>query len=183
MGTSTEAQAPFVFPPHYSFPPFFTLQPTASTLASQLTSWSSLLQAYCRHNRLFVLNLTDALESPLFHNKSLRRRLSARDARKVIDYMASKEGGQCAEWISGSGGSSGNKSGSASGNGEEGGRCWVYWRRPEEWASLVEAWVEATGQKGVVFTVYEILEGQGTVREGESRCGLVSPNFFFLFAA
>lgn len=44
-------------------------------------------------------------------------------------------------------------------------KCWIYWRRPEEWASVLEEWVERTGQKGTVLTLYEIVESDGTRRE------------------
>lgn len=74
------------------------------------------------------------------------------DARDLLDWMASSEGGERVEWI----GSAGK--GKGSGNLD---RCWVFWRRPEEWASLIENWVDSTGQKGTVLTLYEIIENQG----------------------
>lgn len=36
---------------------------------------------------------------------------------------------------------------------------WLYWRSPEEWAALLASWVEATGQRSTVLTLYELLEG------------------------
>lgn len=44
---------------------------------------------------------------------------------------------------------------------------WIYWRTPEEWGALIEAWVDSTGQKGTVLTLYELVEGEGTVSTGE----------------
>lgn len=38
--------------------------------------------------------------------------------------MAGEEGGRRAEWI-----------------GADSVACWVFWRRPEEWAEVVAAWV------------------------------------------
>jgi ESCRT-II complex subunit len=67
--------------------------------------------------------------------------------------MASEAGGQRVEWV-----------GAAKGKTSE--RCWVYWRRPEEWAGLIEAWVEGTGQKGTVLTLYELAEGDATRSQG-----------------
>lgn len=58
-------------------------------------------------------------------------------------------GGRRAEWIDG-----GSKS-----------VAWIWWRRPEEWAGIVADWVEATGQKNVVLTVYELLEGEATMSQ------------------
>jgi ESCRT-II complex subunit VPS25 len=146
----------FQFIPHYSFPPFFNLQPVAQSRSSQLLSWSTHIQSYCRHHHIFSLSLIDALDTPLFHNATLRKRLSLRDAQAVLTWMASPEGGNRAEFINT------NKKAKA---GEEGGRAWIYWRRPEEWAQVLEEWVDRTGQKGVVLTLYEIVEGDQSRRE------------------
>ena len=68
------------------------------------------------------------MDSPLFHNTALRKRISLADARSILDWMSLSEevggGGKRAEWI-GAGKSS----------------AWVWWRRPEEWAELVLDWV------------------------------------------
>lgn len=157
MATTTETST-FPFPPHYSFPPFFTLQPVATTRSSQFQSWSTLIQSYCRFQRAFSLSLIDALSTPLFHNTTLGRQLSLRDAKAVLTWMASPEGGQRVEFIS-----SGSKKKAV--DESEGGRVWIYWRRPEEWAQQLEEWVDRTGQKGVVLTLYEIVEGEASVKE------------------
>ncbi|KAF7508208.1 hypothetical protein GJ744_009505 [Endocarpon pusillum] len=145
--SSLTTSSMFTFPPTYSFPPFFSPQPNAQTRSAQLSKWSSLVQSYCRHHRIFKLLLSDALESPLFHNSKLMRRLSAHDAKAVVDYMTSKEGGNRAEWI---------------GPATEKASAWIWWRRPEEWAGVLEAWVDGTGQKGTVLTLYELVEGEAT---------------------
>lgn len=151
--------AGFQFPPHYSFPPFFTLQPVHATRTSQLQSWSTLIQSYCRYHRIFSLTLIDALSTPLFANDKLGRKLSLRDARAIIQWMTTSEGGNRAEWRSST---SSKKSSSTN---EEAGTAWVWWRRPEEWASAIEEWVDRTGQKGTVVTLYEITESDATKRE------------------
>ena len=88
---ATPSETPFQFPPHYSFPPFFTLQPNLTTRTSQLQSWSTLLQSYCRHHRIFQLSLIDALPTPLFTNSDMARSLSLRDAKALLSWMASAE--------------------------------------------------------------------------------------------
>ncbi|PYH42110.1 ESCRT-II subunit protein VPS25 [Aspergillus saccharolyticus JOP 1030-1] len=147
------AAPPFQFPSTYSFPPFFTPQPNSATRTSQLQKWSALVQSWCRHHRTYRLTLSDAIESPLFYNAALRKRLSMKDARDVLDWMTKEEeeggGGQRAEWLDGS---SKNVA-----------RIW--WKRPEEWAGIVADWVENTGQKNVVLTVYELVEGEGTMSQ------------------
>jgi len=70
--------------------------------------------------------------------------------------MCKPEGGERAEWIADK----------AAGRGKTkdagGSRAWIYWKRPEEWAGLVEGWVDATGQKNTVLTLYELTESDAT---------------------
>ena len=51
---------------------------------------------------------------------------------------------------------------------DEGGRRaeWGYWKRPEEWADVIVGWVEDTGQKNTVLTLYELMNGEMTVGQG-----------------
>ena len=149
MPTKTVAGvSDFTFPRIYNFPPFFTAQPNALTRAAQLRQWSLLIQSYCRHHRLFKLALNEATDSPLFHNSSLRKRLSPSDVKDVIDYMTSKDGEERAEWI-----------------GPDKVSAWIWWRKPDDWAGLLEAWVEETGQKGTVLTLYELVDGEATAQQ------------------
>jgi ESCRT-II complex subunit VPS25 len=104
---------------------------------------------------VFKLLLPDALESPLFHNVQLKRRLSAQDVKAVIDYMCSQEGDNRAEWL---------------GLPTEKSSAWIWWRKPEEWGGKLESWVDETGQKGTVFTLYELVEGEAT--EGQEFHGM-----------
>jgi len=78
--------------------------------------------------------------------------------------MASPEGGGRAEFVVTTAGGGGKKK-SVGVTEDEGGRAWIYWRRPEEWAAALEEWVDRTGQKGVVLTLYEIVEGDASRRE------------------
>lgn len=81
--------------------------------------------------------------------------------------MTTPEGGSRAEWIpsASTSGSAGKKGVGQKGEEEGDGKVWVYWRRPEEWAQVLEEWVDRTGQKGTVVTLYEIGESDATRRE------------------
>lgn len=138
----------FVFPKSYNFPPFFSVQPTALTRQAQLRKWSIFVQKYCRHHRIYQLTVIEALETPLFYNAALKKRLSLKDAKAVIDYMASKQGDERAEWL-----------------GPEKSSAWIWWRKPEEWATIIAAWVEESGQRGTVLTLYEIVQGEATEKQ------------------
>ncbi|KAL5332226.1 ESCRT-II complex subunit-domain-containing protein [Aspergillus crustosus] len=151
---SAKPSTTFSFPPRHSFPPFFTLQPNTNTRTVQLQRWSNLIQSWCRHHKIFKLTLVEAIESPLFRNTELKKQLSLSDVRTVLDWMSKSEeedgGGRRAEWVDGAAGK---------------GVVWIWWKRPEEWAGMIGDWAESTGQKNVVLTVYELLEGEATVSQ------------------
>lgn len=152
-GVASSSPASFTFPREYHFPAFFTRQTNLTTHHAQLTKWSALILAYARHNRLFRLALSTAPESEIFCNRRIDRRLAAADIRDVVDFMR-KEGR--AEFVGG-----GNDV------------VFLYWRKPEEWAGVVESYVEGTGQKGSVLTVYELTSGEGTKGNGKLDCPIV----------
>ncbi|TKA25705.1 hypothetical protein B0A50_05800 [Salinomyces thailandicus] len=153
--TSTPPTSTFHPPTHASFPPFYTLQPNLTTRARQLDLWSTHVTTYCAHHRIFRLNLSNPPLN-LFSNPSIHRSLKTSDIRVVLDHMSRPENGPRIEWIS------------AGAKGEQSSSCYVYWKTPAEWAEAIYGWVEATGQKGAVLTVYELREGDA-VREREWR--------------
>ncbi|KAI1310628.1 ESCRT-II complex subunit-domain-containing protein [Xylaria venustula] len=151
--TTTTTSTGFQFPREYHFPPFFTRQPNLSTRHSQQSKWASLILSYCAHHRLYKLTLTSPATADLFHNRRLDRRLGLADAREVLEFM--RRDGRVEFIHAGGSGSKGAE--------DEGDVVWVYWRTPEEWAALVEAWVEETAQKGTVLTLYELAQGDATI--------------------
>ncbi|ROW08323.1 hypothetical protein VMCG_03016 [Cytospora schulzeri] len=180
---ASSSPAPFQFPREYYFPAFFTRQTNLNTLHAQLVKWSSLVLSYCQHHRIFKLSLSPTSSTAtattssststsvppssssnlnlnpasatatvdteeLFHNRKLNRRLALADVREVIGFMR-REGR--AEYV-----------GREEEGRGEGDVVWVYWRTPEEWAGVIEGWVDETAQKGTVLTLYELTEGEGT---------------------
>lgn len=49
------------------------LQPNADTRQKQLEAWCSLALSYCRHHKLYTLDVMEAQESPMFNNKKIER--------------------------------------------------------------------------------------------------------------
>ncbi|KAI9651688.1 MAG: hypothetical protein M1831_000534 [Alyxoria varia] len=194
---------PFTYPPHTSFPPFYTLQPNPSTLSSQLSSWTSLLLSYAAHHTLFRMSPSH----PIFANKQINRGLNPAGARRVLQAVVDRGRG---EWVAGGGGAVGGGTGgglkgfwggasgasgrdnsrSAAGGyggvrdrnsglagagtsggnagdsqegdrGGEGDEIYLWFRTPEDWAAEIYKWVEDTGQKGSVLTLFELLDGAG----------------------
>lgn len=80
--------------------------------------------------------------------------------------MSSAEGDSRAEWI-GAAPKKAAATAAAAADGDEDtrGRFWVFWRKPEEWAGVLEAWVDATGQRGSVLTLYELAESDATANQ------------------
>ncbi|RMZ92066.1 hypothetical protein DV736_g693, partial [Chaetothyriales sp. CBS 134916] len=112
-----------------------------------------LIQAYCRHHRIYSLTLVSALDTALFHNAAIHKRLSLQHAKDIINFMASADGHGRAEW-----------------RGPDKATAWIWWRTPDEWAELISGWVDESGQKNVVLTLYELVEGEATI--GQDFYGL-----------
>ena len=45
----------------------------------------------------------------------------------------------------------------------------IFWRRPAEWAQQVYKFVEKIGGVGSIFTVYDLLEGDDSSKEGKNK--------------
>ncbi|KAK4543668.1 hypothetical protein LTR36_005313 [Oleoguttula mirabilis] len=143
---TSSSTSTFNFPTYTSFPPFYTLQPNLTTRARQLELWSTLVTSYCAHNRIFRLSLS-SLPTDLFNNTHIHRSLKPADIRTVLDHMSKPESGPRIDWVP------------STTKGEQSSSCYVYWKTIGEWADALYGWVDDTGQKGAVLTVYELREG------------------------
>lgn len=140
----------FEWPWQYKFPPFFTIQPNLETQKKQVTAWGDLILAYHKHHKLYSLDVKEAVNSPLFCNNEIQRKLPAEGVIKVLDALAVKGN---IEWS--------DKSKS---------RCVVMWRTPAEWGNLIYKWACKSGMKNTVCTLYELTSGNDT--KGEEFYGL-----------
>ena len=141
--TATSGADGFPFPREYHFPPFFTPQTNLTTRHAQLTKWTALVLAYARYQRLFKISA----DNEIFCNKRIDRRLAPSEIRDLFAFMC--------------------KDGKAEHDAGASDVVYLYWRRPEEWAALVEKYVDETGQKGAVLTLWELSEGEGTRGTGK----------------
>lgn len=144
----TDGASSFTFPPFAGFPPFYTLQPNLTTRARQLELWSSLILSYCAYHRLFKLSLSSP-PPDLFNNAGIKRSLKPNDVRAVLEHMS--QSSRTVEFVP------------STSRSEQSNTCWVYWRSLGEWADTIYGWIEETGQKGGVLTVYELREGEGAI--------------------
>lgn len=77
------------------------------------------------------LSLSSALDTDLFWNKNINRRLERKDVDAIVGFMR-KEGR--ADFV-------GSEKKGRVGKEEEGSVVWVWWRTVEEWGALIEEWV------------------------------------------
>ncbi len=125
------------YPEFYSFPPFFTLQPTTSSRQKQLALWRDLLLTYHTHHKLKTLIVH---ECPLWSNVDIDRRLDASGVSAVMeDFVRSGHG----EWTD-----------------ETRTKCRVLWRTPSQLASDIYEWAAKNGFVGSVCTIYELHSGE-----------------------
>lgn len=135
----------YEFPAFHSFPPSFTKQPVASTLAKQTELWCDMIRDYCRVKRIFWLDVSQAHESNLFSNMSIDRRLSDEDIRYFLGQLVARGD---AQWD------------------PDRKRCLVFWRRPSDWGQLIYQWVDEQGYNGELLTVKELRKGHLTKGQG-----------------
>ncbi|KAF8418041.1 ESCRT-II complex, vps25 subunit, partial [Tirmania nivea] len=146
------------FPPQYTFPPFFTRQPNSTTWASQRLLWATFILQYCRARKIWKAQLSEVLESELFYNRALGRRLKPADAVEILSWMSAE--GQI-EWEKCDATTTTTPAASSKSV------FYIYWRRADEWANLIYDWIDSTGQKNAVLTLYEISEGDLSVSQAE----------------
>ncbi|CAO3691664.1 unnamed protein product [Umbelopsis ramanniana] len=143
----------YKFPAIHDFPPLYTRQPTESTWQNQVKDWERIILAYYRSQRLYRLNLAEATvpgASPLFDNTKIKRRLSLEALEEIVNEMVRKG---LAEWVADSNSSS--KSAART-------QALIYWRKPEEWSSLLWNWINEHGFNNSIMTVYEIANGEAS---------------------
>lgn len=112
----------FVWPQHFQFRPFFTLQPVQETREKQLKLWRELVLSYHEHHRLHVL--TSSASDELFRNPAIDRQLPSEGVDAVVaSLLAAHE----AEWD----------------DPETRTTLLIYWKTPEALAREVAAWATA----------------------------------------
>lgn len=152
----------FEWPWHYSFPPFFTLQPNEETRRKQLDAWCQLVLAHQKFLKKTSLDLKESADNDLFYNRQLKRRLNAEGILVVMEELRRRGN---LEWISGGSRNCGPSSLI--------GVARIIWRSTEEWANLVYQWARDTGHINSVCTLFELTDGEDT--EDQAFHGLDKP--------
>lgn len=69
------AETEIEWPWQYNFPPFFTLQPNPDTRAKQVQAWKTLILDYCKRSKLYLIDVRETANIPLFNNSNINRKL------------------------------------------------------------------------------------------------------------
>ncbi|OHT16042.1 Vacuolar protein-sorting-associated protein 25 [Tritrichomonas foetus] len=135
----------YKFPPIHDFPPFYTFQENSrAALRVQLNAWTDIILHYMKAKKQSELDLDVELKTSLFNNKKIGRQMFRDHAQKILAKMVES---QNATYIS-----SGNKN-----------KIKVIWRKPEDWAEIIVKWVNDNNFNNVIFTFYELREGDDTI--------------------
>lgn len=127
----------------YNFEPFFTIQPNIETRRQQLKAWRQLMIEYYSSINQYVLDVNRATDEPIFNNHKINRQLSSDGLQLILEHMLS-EG--VIEWVD-----------------KKREKCYIYWKRPEEWAQLILKWVNDKSLHNTVCTFYEIVGSDDTI--------------------
>lgn len=133
----------FKYPAVYNFPPFFTIQEQPRTQQKQVDMWCDFILKYMKSLNVNEFLLSETLNSPLFHNKQIGRKLSQNDATKILDQLVIRNN---ARWKD-------EKTKDA---------IKIIWRKPIEWAETLHKWALENNYTNTVLTLYELREGEDT---------------------
>jgi ESCRT-II complex subunit VPS25 len=136
-------------PWQYDFPPFYTLQPNEKTRFKQLDAWCDLVVNYCKQNRQFELDISEAQNSDLFTNKKIDRKLSIDFIELIIDEL--KKIGK-AEWLDV------QRDSKSKLQQQQKRKCLILWHTIDEWSKLIYDYVCNSSLQNTVCTFYELIE-------------------------
>jgi ESCRT-II complex subunit VPS25 len=137
--------ARFAFPGIHNFPPFWTRQEVMDTQRQQCDMWCDLIFRYTKARNQSELEVRAALETELFRNDAIGRRLSEADAIFFLERLVERRN---AEWI-----------------GPDHQKVKMIWRKPEQWAEIFSRWAIENSMTATMFTFYELREGDDTTGE------------------
>lgn len=138
------------------------MQPHAETKARQLSAWKALVLDYHRIKKESILDIHEAMRSPLFFNSSINRKLEPDFILLILnDLMHKKNAAPC------------DKSKN---------RWEIYWHTLEEWASIIYNYVVNNGLTNSVCTFFELTQSEDVMNEGKYKQTLYFPNDKLLFS-
>jgi len=129
----------FKFPPVYNYEPFWTIQNHENQRKKQIELWGNLVLAFMKAINKTEMDVITTLDTPLFNNKKLQRRLRKMDAEMIIDNLVATNN---AKWLD-----------------DQKIRARIIWRTPEQWGTIIYKYIDGIGQNGNVLTFEELING------------------------
>ncbi|XP_049876071.1 vacuolar protein-sorting-associated protein 25-like isoform X3 [Pectinophora gossypiella] len=121
------------------------IQPHSETREKQLEAWQQLIADYLKANKQSTIDIRESLNTPLFNNASINRKLSQDAISSILEDMARK--GRAAPI-------------------DKSKNVWeIYWHSLDEWGNMVYSWACNNGMNNSVCTLFELREGENTVDE------------------
>ncbi|CAH1163318.1 unnamed protein product [Phaedon cochleariae] len=133
------------WPWQYNFPPFFTLQPHPETRSKQVAAWKSLILEYCEKNKIYVIDVRESSQGPLFYNSTINRKLEQSVILSILSELQKTDNSAPVDKLNN--------------------RWEIYWHTLEEWASMIYDYVLGQGIQNSVLTLHELVQGEDTAEE------------------
>ena len=134
----------YKFPPIHNFKPFYTYQDQSLPASRlQMAAWIDIILHYMKSKKMNELDLDKALNTELFNNKAIGRQIRRSHAEMILARMVES---QNASYID-----------------EKKGKVKIIWRKPEDWAEIIAKWARSNSYNDVIFTFYELREGDDTI--------------------
>ena len=130
-------------PPIYDYPPLFTLQPNLDTRQKQIDTWISILLNYAQENKRTTWTLSS---EGVFTNPKISRSLDSSFILLLYHELVKRN---LAEWKKDSKNSV----------------LFLYYKTPDEWATILYQYIIDTGQTNSVLTLFELLQGDDTLNQ------------------
>ena len=111
----------------------------------QCEIWCDIITQWTKANNYKEFSIKDMLKTPLFQNKSINRSLNEETTRFFLDQLVQR---QKAEWVD-----------------EQQTKIKMIWRLPAQWGTIMHQWAHKNNSAGVMFTFYELREGEDTQSE------------------
>lgn len=121
---------------------FVSIQVHEETKSRQITLWRNLVLEYYKSTKQSTLDVGESLNSPLFNNAAIDRKLSQEGIVLILEDLA--------------------KTGNAAPLDKLKNRWEIYWHTLEEWASILYDWAQENGQVNTVLTLFELVSGEDT---------------------
>ncbi|CDZ96274.1 Uncharacterized conserved protein [Phaffia rhodozyma] len=167
----------YVFPPIWSFPPFFTQQPNPETCQHQTNLWTNLILSWARFHRVFEIAVDGGSISTGTSIGAELNGVGENAGVGTATRTGTRTGGRVGVWenerikrkvgrdfarvlmdalVRNGQASVISPVQTSKTSREHPTAVLLYWLKPDEWASILYSWIVATGQTKSILTFYDL---------------------------